>query len=137
MSFLHLETAANAYESGTSGYIYFTVEPKDIVIKRGSSVRFDCSARIAISGSPRRHRGKSHGGLDISWLKDGQPLDTETSRFQLLRNGSLRIRKVKQILKDEGVYQCLAKSTDIGTRASNSARLQVACKYFYMVFELL
>ena len=98
------------------------------MVKRGSSVLFHCSAKSDFAP----YRERTNEGLQISWLKDGVLLNTEaSSHYHLLRNGSLRIRKVKQseLQNDTGVYHCLVQSEYIGVIASRKAYLQVACKY--------
>ena len=80
--------------------------PMDTVADISETVSFTCSA----SGIPLP---------DISWYKDGIPLDSLTDNITESRNGTVSISSVlvlsDLILSDAGVYSCNASHSDSGT----------------------
>ncbi|KAL7854727.1 hypothetical protein SRHO_G00169170 [Serrasalmus rhombeus] len=96
---------------------WFSVEPSDTLVVRGSPALLNCSINSDIPAKVR-------------WKKDGAFLSlTSDDRRQVLPDGSLLINSVmhsKHNKPDEGVYQCVATIDSLGTIISRTARLNVA-----------
>lgn len=97
----------------------FTDEPSDIVVGRGQSVVWNCSA-VSSDGA---------SAPNMTWFKSGQRLSD--SRRMVLENGSLYIQRVIQNLRrgtsDEDIYECMA-TNEIGSILSRPAWLHIACE---------
>ncbi|XP_041356167.1 neogenin-like isoform X3 [Gigantopelta aegis] len=96
---------------------FFTVEPRDVVVKKGAKTLLNCSAY--------------HGDMSpaIRWIKDGQNLNlANTNRRTLLENGSLFFEEVlhSKSNTDRGLYQCEASVSGLGTIISRKARIDIA-----------
>jgi len=100
--------------------LVFTEEPEDIVVTRGSSVIWNCSA-VSLFGS--------RSPPNITWFKNGQVISD--NRRVVLDTGSLYIYRVihnpRRGQSDEDLYECMATS-EFGSILSRPASLQVACK---------
>ncbi|XP_071098730.1 neogenin-like isoform X2 [Haliotis cracherodii] len=97
---------------------YFTVEPHDLIVKKGSKSLLNCSA----------YHGESTP--NIQWKKDGNYLNFENSDRSLLANGSLYFNQVQHSKTahptDKGTYQCTATVDGFGTIVSRKADLDIA-----------
>ena len=83
-------------------------------ILKGQSGLLNCTAR----GLPEPM---------ITWTKDGEPLDLDDVRIQLLENGSLLLDNVR--LNDTGDYKCNA-TNELGFDESDDAMLVVNSEYY-------
>jgi len=102
----------------------FVVEPEDIVVARGTSLVWNCSA-VSSPGLPPP---------TITWLKDGRLIGD--GRLSVLPSGALSIRRIVQRPRtqgDESIYECLATNS-IGTITSRPVLLRIAC---VLIVELL
>ena len=75
----------------------------------GQSGLLNCTAR----GSPKPV---------ISWTKNGEPLDLDDGRLEIVENGSLFLRDVR--LNDTGDYKCNA-TNELGFDESDDAMLMI------------
>jgi Immunoglobulin I-set domain len=97
--------------------LVFTEEPADIVVVRGQSVVWNCSAMSSDGASLP----------NMTWFKNGQPISDP--RRQVLENGSLYIQRVLQNSRrsDEDLYECMA-TNEFGSILSRPAFLHIACE---------
>lgn len=98
---------------------WFTAEPRDTLVFRGSSALLNCSAHSDAS-TPAR----------VEWKKDGTFMSLlSDERRRILPDGSLLFTHVvhsKHNKPDEGTYQCVATIESLGSISSRTARLSVA-----------
>ncbi|OQV24966.1 Neogenin [Hypsibius exemplaris] len=99
---------------------YFTAEPADVIVARDQPLLLNCSTS-----------GRPEAAATIQWKRDGIPINLNgDTRRSLLPNGSLSFTKVLhsrgEDRPDEGVYQCSATSSSLGTIVSRPAKLQIA-----------
>lgn len=98
---------------------WFTAEPRDTLVFRGSSALLNCSAHSDAS-TPAR----------VEWKKDGTFMSLlSDERRRILPDGSLLFAHVvhsKHNKPDEGTYQCVATIENLGSISSRTARLSVA-----------
>ena len=106
--------------------------PQPGVLQPGLPTSLDCAWRAP--GQP-----------EVSWSKDGVPLDLSTSGAgRLLSNGSLLLSGER---RQAGTYQCSITVDSVGTLLSSPARLQAAgqsqssssqqdLESFYQLFKL-
>lgn len=106
----------------------FTEQPEDAVALKGSPFLLNCSAS---TDTGQRQ-------VNITWLKDGQPIN-DAKHYHVLRNDSLFFKRVvhkpQRSRSDEGIYQCKAQDS-YGTIVSRRAHLQVASKYTIFLSRL-
>lgn len=77
---------------------------------------------------------KAFSLFQFSWILNGEPLNENDSRWVVQTDGTLYVPKVYAGKKSNGVigeYQCLVRNND-GALLSNTARLRVACKCFFV-----
>ncbi|XP_067140822.1 neogenin-like isoform X4 [Centruroides vittatus] len=91
----------------------FDEQPEDINVHLHQSAYLPC----AIQGIPP---------ATITWLKDGHPLNIESSRMMVLPSGALEIDFVKK--SDAGIYQCNATNIE-KFRLSSQGILNVNADY--------
>ncbi|XP_023218239.1 neogenin-like isoform X2 [Centruroides sculpturatus] len=91
----------------------FDEQPEDINVHLHQSAYLPC----AIQGIPP---------ATITWLKDGHPLNVESSRMMVLPSGALEIDFVKK--SDAGIYQCNATNIE-KFRLSSQGILNVNADY--------
>uniref|UniRef100_A0A3Q0S697 Ig-like domain-containing protein n=1 Tax=Amphilophus citrinellus TaxID=61819 RepID=A0A3Q0S697_AMPCI len=98
---------------------WFTVEPQDTLAIRGNSAFLNCSAH-SDAATPAR----------IEWKKDGTFMSlVSDERRKILPDGTLFFSHVvhsKHNKPDEGTYQCVATTENLGSISSRTARLAVA-----------
>ncbi|KAL1238904.1 Neogenin [Trichinella spiralis] len=98
--------------------LHFTIEPSDVLARRGQEVRFDC----AVSGAETP---------TVHWRRGGVPLDAIGSRIRMyhLQNGSLIISRAVELdtIYDskQDVFQCVAVVGDHFVLVSRKARLKL------------
>lgn len=88
-------------------------QPTDTEVVVGRSVLLNCTAR----GLPEPV---------ITWTKNGEPVDFDDGRIQILENGSLFFSRVN--ISDSGDYKCNA-SNDLGFDDADDAMLMVNSKF--------
>ncbi|XP_041987312.1 peroxidasin [Aricia agestis] len=99
-------------------------DPTDVVINFGDNAMFSCAA----SGEPEP---------EIVWYRDSTILPTDSSRYEVLNNGSLMVHEADE--NDVGVFECTAKNP-AGEARSKPARMIVQSKpdeNGYPVFTIL
>ena len=106
--------------------LVFTEQPQDVVVTKGVSFVWNCSANNTDSDSST---SPPHNIANITWRKDG--LEINDARRYVLRNGSLYFKRVvhrkQRGRSDEGYYECVARNR-LGIIVSRKAHLQVASK---------
>ncbi len=117
--------------------LYFTEQPQDAVVVKGSPAQLNCSATTE-GGHP----------VNITWQRDDEPLENTRNRY-VLPGGALYFKKITHRKQrgssersttgliertDAGVYVCYAKDlNNNGTVASRKAKLTVASKYHFLL----
>ncbi|XP_046562844.1 LOW QUALITY PROTEIN: neogenin-like [Haliotis rubra] len=118
--YLSLQTALSLVGATVPHFsqFYFTVEPHDLIVKKGSKSLLNCSA----------YHGESTP--NIQWMKDSNYLNFENSDRSLLANGSLYFDQIQHSKTshptDKGTYQCTATVDGFGTIVSRKADLDIA-----------
>ncbi|CAL4059823.1 unnamed protein product, partial [Meganyctiphanes norvegica] len=106
-----------AEKGGSWSALSFSVEPTDLVVRKGAPAWLHCLAK----GNPRP---------TLTWRRDNSPIDTHSdSHRQILSNGTLFFQYVngpRSDHPDEGVYQCVASAPGTGTIISTTAKLSTA-----------
>ncbi|XP_054015802.1 neogenin isoform X5 [Hylaeus anthracinus] len=101
----------------SAGGLFFTIEPRDVVVEQGGPARLDCEAK------------SSFGEPIIQWrTDDGQPINFigDSYRSQLA-NGTLYINSVYSSSPElTGSYQCLASIDKVGAIVSRPATIKLA-----------
>ncbi|XP_076322719.1 neogenin-like isoform X3 [Tachypleus tridentatus] len=92
----------------------FDEQPQDVVVLPGQTAYFPC----VIQGNPP---------ATVSWQKNEQPLQINSSRMLVLPSGALEIKAVN--IEDEGRYRCNASNID-KYRISAEGLLSVSLHYF-------
>ncbi|XP_063229940.1 protogenin B-like isoform X2 [Bacillus rossius redtenbacheri] len=105
-------------QAGGPALTFAAEPPPEVVVPRGRPANLTCSAP----------------GRNVSWLRDGAPLDLAgDSRRLLLPDGTLLIKKAVSKkhgaggvnASDQGEYRCVARD-DQGTIMSRACRLRIA-----------
>ncbi len=103
----------------------FSEEPQDVVVTKGTSFVWNCSAE-----NTDRDSTATAQPANITWRKDG--VDINDARRYVLRNASLYFKRVvhrkQRGRSDVGYYECVARNR-LGLIVSRKAHLQVASKY--------
>lgn len=86
--------------------------PEDVTVNFGENAAFNCIA----SGDPTP---------EIIWLRDSVALPLDSSRYQVVQNGTLMVHDAKET--DEGVFECMAINEN-GEARSQPARMTIAKK---------
>lgn len=73
----------------------FKKEPEDVVVNFGEDAMFICSA----IGEPKP---------EIVWFRDSAILPLESSRYELMDNGTLMVHEADE--NDIGIFECMAKN---------------------------
>lgn len=96
----------------------------------GSSVLLQCAGKTSKKIS---HSKDEKLIPNIRWRgPDGQDIGIDTFITQL-KNGSLYISAVNENRGLTGNYQCLLSVDGLGTIVSRTARLSIACKFFFYI----
>lgn len=93
------------------------VDPQDVIVSRGQSATLRCQVK---STSTKLN-------YKFTWWHEGEPLNENDTRRQLLENGSLYIPKTTNKHSLEGDYRCLTRNK-YGALLSNVANLKIAGK---------
>ncbi|XP_039620070.1 roundabout homolog 1 isoform X2 [Polypterus senegalus] len=87
----------------------FRAQPSDLEVAAGDPAILNCTAP------------KGHPEPNVTWKKDGVPLNRSSGQYSIL-NGRLLISHTQK--NDSGAYVCIASNT-VGLRESRVARLSV------------
>ena len=100
-------------------FLDFTIEPKSIIVRRGSSAILNCQTNIKTVDVIIQWKK----GYQSSWI-----YDYNNKSYQLLSNHSLFFRSVGT--DDENVYFCAAyyRRTRKTIYSNNPAHITLACK---------
>ncbi len=102
----------------------FTKEPESLVVVSGTNATFQCEADAVRPTT-----------LTYFWKFNGEYIDDAATGKYYQYNNSLKIHGVNE--SDNGTYQCVAFSADVGTIISKPAKLQIACMYPPYSFNFL
>ncbi|XP_071452262.1 neogenin isoform X2 [Hetaerina americana] len=101
------------------------IHPQDQLVFLGGTAHLACLPAASSSGPPfvgPSYSTTSSPKVSITWLRDGQPLQLDSTRMTVLPSGSLEVDEVS--LSDSGQYRCNVSS--LGRyRLSRVARLTV------------
>ncbi|RZF42381.1 hypothetical protein LSTR_LSTR004189 [Laodelphax striatellus] len=89
---------------------FFKTFPRSATVQEGESVSFDCEIEKDPTG--------------VIWLKDGKPIEDDSTRYQFVQNGKhFQFKILSSTLNDIGQY--LAKASDKSGETSASFALNV------------